>query len=241
MLTRTRLALITCTAAWLVAAGVVWFDRLVPPAELNLRAPAPRTTVLEASLIPAPAKVYAPRPAPAHRPMPVRPTVAKVEAPALPAVTTAPVIPMRVLDEGQCIHQGHVGRWVEVIATAYSPNDPIDQAYAASKGSAWRWITADGKTDVREKPYGIAVPYHRGRPLWVARGTKLIIPDDSGYLSQCRDDRVFIADDTGSMINRNTRRTGVPHIDLRFKHTASALAWSKGEGKKKIKVFVIED
>ncbi len=129
---------------------------------------------------------------------------------------------------------GYEGYWRSVVATAYSPQDPIDGHYRASKGERWKHITADGTTDVREDPYGIAVPYRDGRPLFVEYGTAIIVPVETGYLKNTKN-RIFYADDTGGTINRNTRRTGVPHIDLRYQDHS----WAKKWGKKSIRVFVI--
>jgi hypothetical protein len=147
----------------------------------------------------------------------------------------AAVLPVAAVEE----HQGWLGDWVEVVATAYSPIDPIDGAYHATKGPRWRWITADGLTDVRLEPYGVAVPNRGGRPRW-AYGTKLLIPIETGYLARTRpDDRVFEVDDTGGRISSLTRETGRVHIDLRFKTPASAVQWAGPSGSRVIKVFKI--
>lgn len=120
------------------------------------------------------------------------------------------------------------GSWVKVIATGYSPHDQLDSAYRATKGD-YRWKTAT-LTDVREQPYGVAVPFWR-----VKRGAAIYVPPGSGYVS--RDGCIFEADDTGGDIRDNTRRTGVTHIDLRFRTEASA----KKYGKKTIWVFLYRD
>ncbi len=132
-------------------------------------------------------------------------------------------------------YAGFTGRWVEVVASAYSPQDPIDGEYRASKGEKWRWIAADGKTDVRESPYGIAVANQGGKP-WMPYGTQIIVPSGYGYLDGSRPvERVFTVDDTGSMISRRTKATGTPHIDLRYMHSSWATKW----GSKSIRVFVV--
>jgi 3D (Asp-Asp-Asp) domain-containing protein len=131
-------------------------------------------------------------------------------------------------------YAGYTGYWVDTVATAYSPHDPIDGDYHATKGK-WRWITADGKTDVRETPYGVAVPNVGGKP-WLPYGTQVIIPHGNGYLDNSRPtDRVFRVDDTGSTIGKLHRKTGTPHIDLRFMTNVWARKWSN----KPVRIFVI--
>ncbi|OPZ66128.1 MAG: hypothetical protein BWY85_00064 [Firmicutes bacterium ADurb.Bin506] len=148
----------------------------------------------------------------------------------------AAVLPLAAVEE----HQGWLGDWVEVVATAYSPVDPIDSAYHATKGERWRWITADGRTDVREDPYGVAVPLSGRRPRW-AFGTKLLIPVETGYLARTRpDDRVFEVDDVGNGKEYYPTKGGKLHIDLRFKSHASAIAWAGPAGYRTIKVFKIQ-
>lgn len=86
---------------------------------------------------------------------------------ALPPVITGALVPSGrpVQQLGQSLPQTPPGHWVDVIATAYSPEDPLDGAYRSTKGK-WRYITADGRTDVRRNPYGIAVPCGRTGPRW---------------------------------------------------------------------------
>ena len=130
------------------------------------------------------------------------------------------------------------GHWVDAIATAYSPEDPIDGAYRATKGR-WRYITADGSTDIRDEPYGVAVPKVNGRPLW-AYGTEVVIPRGLGYVEHAHPDRTFTVDDTGSTITRATSQTGDVHIDLRFRSEASARAWAGPTGHRRIRIWVCE-
>jgi len=135
------------------------------------------------------------------------------------------------------------GRWITVRATAYSPNDAVDGAYHATKGDRWRWITADGRTDVREQPYGIAVPrLAGGRPAW-PYGTRVIIPVGQGYLDQSGGpaDRTFTVDDSGGAIRGRTETTGILHIDLRFRHESSARAFGGSLGWREMRVFLIDD
>lgn len=138
---------------------------------------------------------------------------------------------------------GYLGRWVEVEATAYSPHDSRDSAYHATKGKD-RWKTAGRVSDVRRVPYGIAAPQPYHRPvlptfLVIPLRTRVIVPLGNGYLDHERDtpeERVFLVDDTGSDIVRETRRTGRLNIDLRMKTEADALAY----GRKRFRVFIIE-
>lgn len=135
------------------------------------------------------------------------------------------------------------GYWLDVRATAYSPHDAVDGHYRATKG-AWLHITADGRTDVRSTPYGIAVPRvnRNGRlaPL-LPYGTRIIIPTGYGYLDRSRPDaRTFTVDDTGGGITIKTRKQGIPYVDLRFKSSASAQAWAGPQGYRCIRVFVLE-
>jgi 3D (Asp-Asp-Asp) domain-containing protein len=133
------------------------------------------------------------------------------------------------------------GRWLTVRATAYSPHDSLDGSYHATKGERWRWITADGQTDVRKQPYGIAVPrLTAGRPAW-PYGTRVLIPTGQGYLDQSRpDERLFTVDDTGGAIRGKTERSGVLHIDLRFRTESSARAFGGDAGWRELRVMVLE-
>ncbi|HAT11187.1 MAG TPA: hypothetical protein DCS97_11490 [Planctomycetes bacterium] len=133
------------------------------------------------------------------------------------------------------------GRWLTVRATAYSPHDAVDGSYHASKGERWRWITADGRTDVRTIPYGIAVPRLAGsRPAW-PYGTRVLIPAGQGYLDRSLpEDRIFTVDDSGGAIRGKTERSGVLHIDLRFRSEASARDFAGERGWREIRVMVLE-
>ena len=111
---------------------------------------------------------------------------------------------------------------VEVVATAYCGCRVCCGVRAVG-------ITADG-TDIRDWPYGIAVD-----PKQIAYGTPILVPLGEGYLDrQQPHDRVFYADDTGGIIRRRSRSTGVPHIDLRFRQHRSAQLF----GVRRITVFV---
>lgn len=120
------------------------------------------------------------------------------------------------------------GKWIKVIATGYSPHDELDSAYRETKGD-YRWMTAT-LTDVRDQPYGVAVPFWR-----IKRGAGVYVPPGAGYVA--KDGRIFEADDTGGDIRGNTRDTGITHIDLRFRTTASA----KKYGRREIRIFVYRD
>ena len=105
------------------------------------------------------------------------------------------------------------GEWVETTAvlTAFCPC-----TYCC--GHRAQGITADG-TDVRKEPYGIAAD-----PQRLPFGTWVYIPLGEGYLDrQQTEDRVFRVDDTGGIVRRRTRRTGIIHLDLRFIHHSSAV------------------
>jgi len=119
------------------------------------------------------------------------------------------------------------GEWVpvEVVATAYCPCSICCGVRAVG-------ITADG-TKVSEWPYGIAVD-----PQRIAYSTPILVPHGVGYLDRSRHaDRVFYADDTGGIIRRRTRSTGVMHIDLRYRSHQAAKAY----GKRSITVFIWRD
>lgn len=121
----------------------------------------------------------------------------------------------------------NAGEWmpVEVVATAYCPCRVCCGVRAVG-------LTADG-TDVRKWPYGIAVD-----PKQIPYGTPIMVPTGSGYLdNQQPDDRVFYADDTGGIIRRRTRATGVIHIDLRFRRHSSAAQF----GVKRLTILVWKD
>lgn len=128
------------------------------------------------------------------------------------------------------------GYWTRAIVTAYSPHDAIDSEYHLTKGKD-RWHTAS-MVDVRNRPYGVAVPHDgRGRPL-VPYGAWIFIPGGYGYLDESRaDDRWFQADDTGGLITANTKDSNTLHLDLRFRTEYSALKF----GRKEMYVYVLVD
>jgi hypothetical protein len=136
------------------------------------------------------------------------------------------------------------GRWVEVCATAYTPTNAVDSEYHATKG-AYRWKTADGRTDVRKKPYGIAVPLQRRKdgkkiPVWKF-GTQVIIPTGNGYLDRSRpEERVFSVDDTSDSDLFFYSKQGKLHIDVRFVDEADALKWAGPRGYRFLKIFILE-
>jgi 3D (Asp-Asp-Asp) domain-containing protein len=116
---------------------------------------------------------------------------------------------------------------LEVVATAYCPC----KICCGVRGVR---ITADG-TDTREEPYGVA-----SDPKQLPYGSTVWIPTGIGYLDHSRptdDQRQFTVDDTGGLIRRNTRRTGIVHIDLRFVRHSNALKF----GKKTITIYVWKD
>lgn len=134
------------------------------------------------------------------------------------------------------------GHWLTVRATAYSPHDALDGTYHQSKGERWRWITADGRTDVRRVPYGIAVPLlPGGRPIW-PYATRVFIPAGQGYLDRSGSpaDRTFAVDDCGGAIRRRTNASGILHIDLRFRHESSARDFGGSQGWRELRVFVFD-
>ena len=121
------------------------------------------------------------------------------------------------------------GEWVplEVIATAYDP-------CRICCGTRAQGITADG-TRTRDESYGIAAD-----PRSLASGTIVWIPTGVGYLDrQFPGDaqRQFRVDDTGGAIIRNTRETGIVHLDLRFIHHRNAVRF----GRKRITVYIWKD
>jgi 3D (Asp-Asp-Asp) domain-containing protein len=109
---------------------------------------------------------------------------------------------------------------VALAAEDWEPVEAVATSYCPCKiccGSRAVGLTADG-TDVHDEPYGVAVD-----PKQIPYGTSIFIPAGEGYLDKSRsEDRVFLADDTGGIIRRRTRATGVIHIDLRFKHHNTA-------------------
>lgn len=124
------------------------------------------------------------------------------------------------------------GYWTKARLSAYSPHDRIDAVYRATKGDRWRWITADGRTDVRSRPYGIAAPSR------IQFGTRVLIPAGYGYLDSSRPggyDRCFTVDDRGSAIEHGTVPADGIRLDLRYRTEYSALAF----GVKEAWVFVI--
>ncbi len=141
-------------------------------------------------------------------------------------------------------YQGFAGRWVTVCATAYTPTNSIDGDYHATKG-AYRWKTADGRTDVRRVPYGLAVPLQRRSdkkiPVW-GFGTRVIIPTGYSYLDRSRSsERVFTVDDTSASKKYFYSKQGCLHVDMRFVDDADAFTWTGPLGYRFIKIFVIEE
>lgn len=137
------------------------------------------------------------------------------------------------------------GRWVEVAATAYTPTDPIDSEYHASKGARWRWVLADGRTNAKRTPYGIAVKLTQGgdgrwRPA-LPFGTRIYVPTGHGYLDRSRaQERVFQVDDGSAATVYQSRINGRMHVDLRWVDTPDAVAWSGAAGHQVLRVFIIE-
>jgi 3D (Asp-Asp-Asp) domain-containing protein len=163
-----------------------------------------------------------------YEPLNIMYSVKQIEPVSIPVQPT----PKVVVEEPK-------GKWITVIATGYSPKDKIDSNHPACKDD----FTAS-MTRISKNPYAVAVPMSRdnkGRstvPVIASYGAKIYIPTGHGYLDNSRPgDRIFTCDDTGGVINSRTRRTGIPHIDLRFKSEAAA----KKFGKKTIEVFVYDE
>jgi len=117
------------------------------------------------------------------------------------------------------------GDWVEmtVIASAYCPCP-----YCCGHRAAG--VTANG-TKVSEVPYAVA-----SDPQPLPYGTVLYIPLGEGYLDKSRtseEQRQFVVDDTGGYLRTQTRKTGIVHVDLRFKYHGSARRF----GRKTITIY----
>ena len=124
------------------------------------------------------------------------------------------------------------GYWKQARLSAYSPHDALDREYHETKGERWRWITADGKTDVRNRPHGIAAPSS------IPFGARVFIPTGHGYLDASRPEahqRCFDVDDRGSAIEHGALSEDRLWIDLRYRTEYSALAF----GVKDAWVFII--
>lgn len=125
-----------------------------------------------------------------------------------------------------------LGYWTKARLSAYSPHDALDREYHESKGERWRWITADGTTDVRRRPHGIAAPSS------VPFGTRIFIPLGYSYLDQTHaslPERIYAVDDRGSAIERGSESDLRLCLDLRYRTEHSALAF----GVKDAWVFII--
>lgn len=106
------------------------------------------------------------------------------------------------------------GRWVEAVLTAYSP---LDDYTRDDEHNPLR-LTATG-VRTGEVPYGVAAD-----PRALPFGSLVYIPRGLGYLDQSRPtDRTFAVDDTGSILKRRTRSTGILHLDLRYRSVVSAI------------------
>ena len=124
------------------------------------------------------------------------------------------------------------GYWIKARLSAYSPHDALDREYHATKGGRWRWITADGKTDVRSRPYGIAAPSR------IPFGTRIFLPTGYGYLDTSMPSpyqRCFVVDDRGGAIESRWLAGESLPLDLRYRTEYSALAF----GVKDAWVFII--
>ena len=166
-------------------------------------------------------------------------------SPSMPWDYCGPALPVwEPPVEDETHHRGFTGRWVEVCATAYTPTNDIDAEYHATKGK-YRWKTADGRTDVRRVPYGIAVPLQRRSdkklPVWPF-GTRVIIPTGYGYLDRSRpEERMFKVDDTSESSKFFYSKNGKLHIDVRFVDDADAIKWAGPKGYRFIKIFIVEE
>jgi len=108
------------------------------------------------------------------------------------------------------------GQWREAVLTAYSPLDDLTRD---DNGNPHRLTSTGVRT--ASVPYGVAAD-----PSALPYGTRVLVPAGLGYLDASRaGDRVFTVDDTGPIVRRRTRATGVLHLDLRFRSVASALAF----------------
>lgn len=145
----------------------------------------------------------------------------------------------------ECAEGRWAGRWIEVAATAYTATNAIDSEYHASKGTRWRWVLADGRTNAKRTPYGIAVKLTRGgdgkwRPV-LPFGTRVYVPTGYGYLDRSRaEERVFCVDDGSASSRYDARIGGRMHVDMRWVDTADAIRWSGASGHQVMRVFVIE-
>ena len=121
-----------------------------------------------------------------------------------------------------------------LLAATWEPMDVVATAYCPCRiccGSRAAGLTSTN-VRVRDEPYGVAVD-----PDAIPYGTIIWVPPGEGYLDRSRTDddgRQFTADDTGGAIRSNTRRTGTPHIDLRFRTHWSA----KHFGRKRITIYL---
>jgi 3D (Asp-Asp-Asp) domain-containing protein len=112
------------------------------------------------------------------------------------------------------------GYWQQARLSAYSPHDALDKAYRETKGERWRWITADGRTDVRRQPHGIAAP--GSLPF----GTRIFIPQGLGFLDRSLSlpsARCLVVDDRGSAIQSGDVPEGIIRLDLRYRTEYSAI------------------
>jgi hypothetical protein len=124
------------------------------------------------------------------------------------------------------------GYWQQARLSAYSPYDALDRDYHESKGERWRYITADGRTDVRRNPYGIAATSS------LAFGSRIFIPAGYGYMDQSMSalpQRVFRVDDRGAALEGAGLGEIYLRIDVRYRTEYSALAF----GVKDAWVFII--
>ncbi len=131
------------------------------------------------------------------------------------------------LSQAYAVDQPQGGRWVEAVLTAYSPLDDHTRDDVNNPDR----LTSTGKRTA-DVPYGVAAD-----PRSVPYGAQVYIPVGLGYLDESRPTaRCFCCDDTGSVIKRRTRRTGVLHIDLRFKSVESAIVF----GTKKAWIYIYD-
>lgn len=137
-----------------------------------------------------------------NRPQPVDRPVEMPQAPQLPV--PRPTIP-------------RLPYWLAcpALVTAYSPHDPIDAEYVATKG-ADRWKTST-RVDVRNEPYGLAVD-----PRALPYDTEVVVP---GYRQVSAPNAVYQPDDTGGKLRQTWAAKRLLHIDVRFATNYSANQW----------------
>jgi hypothetical protein len=156
-----------------------------------------------------------------YQDMPRRQGLSSFEGMVFTDVRAVETIWLLSTDEPQKWPALPAGVWAIAEATAYCPCDKCTDGDR---------ITADGTSTKR-------VPYNFAADRSVEMGTMLWIPPGLGVLDNARaTDRMFIVDDRGSALDRESRESRVLRLDLRVRDHS----WAVTFGRRPLPVYVCD-